>query len=156
MLKRKTLTPGPYNWQSLSMANCYQFALGYREDLWDRKLMPGDFVRHSMPDGYRYTDKQIVNLVTQDVSALGYELHKCDKDATIGSGEWMICILNCSRAEREYDFHFVVRFSTGGLWYQKFVGKQIPDVIDSPETECGNYAYNYHVVGYYKIKKVEE
>ena len=153
-LKLLQLQPGSNNWVSYNMANCYQFALGYREDIWCRKLMPGDFSENYKPDGYKYSDDELVELVKDDLLVLGYNLRECRQDSIIEKEEWIICILNCSKDEKEYDFHFTARFQSGGIWFQKFAGKQFAEQITSPE--CGTYDYHYHVVGYYKIKKVEE
>ena len=154
MLTKKILQPGPNDWCYLEMANCYQFAIGLREDLWDRKLMPGDLSGHEKPDGYRYSDDELIQLVKEDLYSIGYEVQEYRDNSIIGQGEWMICILNCSQKEREYDFHFLVKFSNEGCWFQKFAEEQFAESVSSPES--GNYHYNYRVVGYYKIKKIEE
>lgn len=147
----KIIQPGKENWNRLNMANCYQFAIGLREDRL-QNLMPGDLSGHNMPDGYKYSDDELVRLVEEDLKAIGYEIQKCQENADLANGEWMICILNCSKECFEYDFHFTARFKS--VWFQKFAGQQLVESISSPEHY--NYDYLYHVVGYYKIKKAEE
>ena len=145
------LQPGVDNWTILDMANCYQFAIGLRKDLID-KLMPGDLSGHKKPDGYQYSDGELVSLVIEDLNSLGYEVQKCEKDTFLNSGEWEIIILN-GDGRGIYDFHFLAKFENGGEWFQKFVDEQFAEYVNSPET-C-EFDYNYNVVGYYKIKKAK-
>ena len=135
------------------MANCYQFAIGLREDRL-QNLMPGDLSGYNMHDGYKYSDDELVRLVKEDLNSLGYKIQKCEAKSNLTESEWMICILNCSQECFEYDFHFTARFESGGTWFQKFAGEQLVESINTPD--CGNYDYMYHVVGYYKIRKAEE
>ena len=150
---RKIIQPGRENWVNLNMANCYQFAIGYRKDRL-KHLMPGELSGYSIPDEHRYSDDELFLLVEEDLKSMGYEIQRCEKNTNLSDGEWEICILNCSQECFEYDFHFIARFESGGEWFQKFAGKQLVEYVNSPES--GDYDFLYHIVGYYKIRKVEE
>lgn len=150
---KNLLNPGRENWAYYNMANCYQFAIGYRHDMLN-KLMPGQLAGHTVPEGYRYTDEMLVRAVQEDLKSMGYVIEPCDKDTKLSEGEWEICILNGSVESFEYDFHFVMRLESGGDWLQKYHRDQLIEIVPSPERCTSNYVY--HGVGYYKIRKVEE
>ena len=164
-MRKKIFSPSPYDWQYLDMANCYQFAIGLREDR-QSKLMPGELAKDfpqtdylplgdlQLSKNHKYTDEELINFVKEDLFCYGYILEEIEKDAPLLSpDEWKITVLNVDRDvyPELYDFHFLAYFNGNDCWYQKFSREQLVERVESPDDH--KYDYPYHIVGYFKIRK---
>ena len=131
--------------------NCYQFSIGILNQEFSRNLMPGDLSGKEVPVGYKFTDKELVELVLKDLKSIGYKGIFSTKEPLAQKEGFVIAVLNCKD-----DFHFLRKID--GRWYQKFVESQFAsyhDRLDNPilDPSKAAYWYHYHLVGYIKATK---
>ena len=91
---------------------------------------------------------------------LGFEIREsCFDEMLEDEDSWKIAILNTGVRNLQdcYDYHFLKQ-GVNQMWYHKHPYEQFPTrydtrnkIIDNPET--ANYSYDYHLVGYYAVRK---
>lgn len=143
-------------WRYFDIVNCYSYALGLFVDI--SFLRPGEI--SSMEFKSQYSDSDIIERFFRDAEMLGLEVRESNLDEILEDEDaWKVAILNTGirNLQEFYDYHFLKQ-GVNKMWYHKHPYEQFPTrydtrnrIIDNPET--AKYSYDYHLVGYYAVKK---
>ena len=151
------------SWVFNDCANCYQYALSTKVDLLSA-FNPGEISGISFPDGHMYSDEDLVYYMCLDVQTLGMKIRESTFEEIItDKNSWKIAVMNVRVISMSggYDYHFLRQSRKTGEWSQKFRGDQHPTDMDAKhriirDPATASYEdFNYELVGYYVITKVE-
>ncbi len=146
-------------WVCYDIVNCYSYAIGLLYDI--EHLNPGEI--SGKRRRRQYTDEELLENVKSDMQVLGITMRESTLEEVVDErNAWKIAVMNTGVMNdvTRYDYHFLKQCSNG-RWYQKIPYDQFPTEYDSrsriiTNPEDAKYPYNYHLVGYFVICKVEQ